>query len=197
MKEFDVIIIGGGLSGSSSALNLSKKGYSVLIIEKEIIGDIKPCGGGMASSMKKFLPLNIDQAIETKVRNVEFRWKSSDNVVADLSRESPFWIIRREKLDKLLLDEAIKFGSKILRPTQVKKINSQNNNWIIQCSNEEIYKSKFIVIADGSQSKWAEYFNLGPRKPKFANTLAIRLKGLGNIPKDAVRFEFGFVKMNS
>jgi len=34
---FDVVIIGGGLSGSYTALNLSKKGYSVLIIEK---GDV-------------------------------------------------------------------------------------------------------------------------------------------------------------
>ncbi len=194
MKEFDTIIIGGGLSGSSTALNLSKKGYSVLIIEKEALGNIKPCAGGMASSMKKFLPLNIDQAIESKIRNVEFRWESSDDVVADLTGESPFWIIRREKLDKLLLDEALKYGSKILRPVQVEKIISQNKNWIIKCSNKATYKSKFLIIADGSQSKWADYFKLGPRKPKFANTIALRLKGLGNIPKDSVRFEFGFVK---
>ena len=194
MTEFDIIVIGGGLSGSSTALNLSKKGYSVLIIEKEALGNIKPCAGGMASSMKKFLPLSIDQAIESKIRNVEFRWKSSDNVVADLSGESPFWIIRREKLDKLLLDEALKYGSEILRPAQVEKISPQNKTWIIKCSNKIIYKSRFLVIADGSQSKWAGYFNLGPRKPKFANTIAIRLRGLGNIPKDSVRFEFGFVK---
>ena len=194
MKGFDIIIIGGGLSGSSTGLNLSKKGYSVLIIEKERLGDIKPCAGGMASSMKKFLPLDIDQAIESKIRNVEFRWKSSDNVVADLSGQSPFWIIKREKLDKLLLDEALKYGSEILTSAQVEKITSQNKTWIIQCSNKDTYKSKFLVIADGSQSQWAEYFKLGPRKPKFANTVAIRLKGLGNIPKDAVRFEFGFIK---
>ena len=194
MKEFDIIIIGGGLSGSSTALNLSKKGYSVLIIEKEASGNIKPCAGGMASSMKKYLPLDIDESIESKIRNVEFRWKSSDNVVADLSGESPFWIIRREKLDKLLLDEAIKYGGEILRPVQVEKITQQNKTWIIKCSNKVTYKSKFLVIADGSQSKWAGYFNLGPRKPKFANTIALRLKGLGNIPKDSVRFEFGFVK---
>ncbi len=194
MKEFDTIIIGGGLSGSSTALNLSKKGYSVCIIEKEALGNIKPCAGGMASSMKKFLPLDIDQAIESKIRNVEFRWKASDDVTADLSGESPFWIIRREKLDQLLLDEALKYGSKIVRPVQVEKITSQNKTWIIECSNEDIYKSKFLVIADGSQSKWAGYFKLGPRKPKFANTIALRLNGLGNIPKDSVRFEFGFVR---
>ena len=194
MKDFDIIIIGGGLSGSSTALNLSKKGYSVLIIEKESEVNIQPCAGGMASSMKEFLPLNIDQAVESKIRNVEFRWKSSDNVIADLSGESPFWIIRREKLDKLLLDEAQKYGSEILRPAQVEKIKSQNKAWIIKCSNKAVYKSKFLVIADGSQSKWAGYFNLGPRKPKFANTISLRLKGLGNIPKDSVRFEFGFIK---
>ena len=42
--------------------------------------------------------LDIDQAIESKIRNVEFRWKSSDNVIADLSGESPFWIIKEEKI---------------------------------------------------------------------------------------------------
>ncbi|ABM71793.1 NAD binding site [Prochlorococcus marinus str. MIT 9515] len=194
MKEFDAIIIGGGLSGSSTALNLSKKGYSVLIIEKEATGIIKPCAGGMASSMKQYLPLDIDQAIESKIRNVEFRWESSDNVNADLSGESPFWIIRREKLDQLLLDEALKNGIEILRPAQVEEIISQNKTWRIKCSHKDIYKSKYLVIADGSQSQWAGYFNLGPRKPKFANTIALRLKGLGNIPKDSVRFEFGFIK---
>ena len=144
--------------------------------------------------MKKFLPLDIDQAIESKIRNVEFRWKSSDNVVADLSGESPFWIIRREKLDKLILDEALKFGSEILRPAEVEKIRQQNKTWIIKCSNKVIFKSKILVIADGSQSQWSGYFKLGPKKPKFANTIALRLKGSGDIPNDAVRFEFGFVR---
>ena len=194
MKEYDIIIIGGGLSGCSTALNLAKKGYSVLILEKEAAGNIRPCSGGMASSMKKFLPIDIDKAIESKIKNVEFRWKSSDNVIADLSGESPFWIIRREKLDELLLDEALKNGSEIIRPVRVEKINKQINKWEIKCSNRYNYKSKFLVIADGSKSQWVGYFKLGPKRPIFANTIAIRLQGLGNIPQDAVRFEFGFIK---
>ena len=131
MKEFDIIIIGAGLSGSSTALNLSRKGYSVLIIEKELNQNFKPCAGGMASSMKKFLPLDISKAIESQISSVQFRWKSKDNVIADLSGESPFWIIRREKLDKLLIDEAQKFGSVIVRQVKVDEIIKQDKNWII------------------------------------------------------------------
>ena len=194
MKVFDVVIIGGGLSGSSTALNLSKKGYSVLVIEKEKIQDYKPCAGGMASSMQKFLPLDIKDAIGSKIKNVEFRWKASDDVIADLSGESPFWIVKREKFDQLLLDESLRNGVQMIRPAIVEKITKKKDKWEINCNNKSKYISEFLVIADGSQSKWAEHFKLGPRKPKFANTISLRLKGLGEIPKDTVRFEFGFIK---
>ncbi len=194
MKAFDVVIIGGGLSGSSTALNLSKKGYSVLVIEKEKLQDYKPCAGGMASSMQKFIPIDIKDSIESKINNVEFRWKASDNVIADLTGESPFWIIKREKLDRLLLDESLKNGVQIIRPVLVEEIIKKNDKWEIKCNNQRKYISEFVVVADGSQSKWAGYFKLGPKKPKFANTISLRLRGLGEIPRDAVRFEFGFIK---
>ena len=194
MKAFDVVIIGGGLSGSSTALNLSKKGYSVLVIEKEKLQDYKPCAGGMASSMQKFIPIDIKDSIESKINNVEFRWRASDNVIADLSGESPFWIIKREKLDHLLLDESLKNGVQIIRPVLVEEIIKKNDKWEIKCNNKRKYISEFLVVADGSQSKWAGYFKLGPKKPKFANTISLRLRGLGEIPRDAVRFEFGFIK---
>ncbi len=194
MNEFDVVIIGGGLSGSSTALNLSKKGYSVLVIEKEKVQNYMPCAGGMASSMQKFLPLDIKDAIESKIKSVEFRWKASDNVISDLSGESPFWIIKREKFDQLLLNKSMNNGVQIIRPVIVENVSKKNDKWKITCNNESIFTSKFLVIADGSQSKWAGYLKLGPRRPKFANTISLRLKGLGDVPKDVVRFEFGFVK---
>ena len=146
MKGFDVVIIGGGLSGSSTALNLSKKGYSVLIIEKEKFQDYKPCAGGMASSMQKFLPLEIKDAIESKIKNVEFRWKAADNVIADLTGESPFWIIKREKLDQLLLDESLRNGVQIIRPVLVEKIIKKNDKWEITCDNKYTYISEFCLL---------------------------------------------------
>ena len=168
MIGFDVVVIGGGLSGSSTALNLSKKGYSVLIIEKEKFQDYIPCAGGMASSMQRFLPLNIENYIESKIKNVEFRWKSADDVTADLTGESPFCIIKREKLDKLILDDSLRNGVQIMRLLLIEKIIKKNDQWEITCNNKIKYNTEFLVIADGSQSKWASYFNLGPRKPKLS-----------------------------
>ena len=74
---------------------------------------------------EKFLPLNIDQAIESKITSVEFRWEGSDNVIADLSNESPFWIVREKKLDQLIIEESVKYGTEILMPATV-KITKQN-----------------------------------------------------------------------
>ena len=145
MKGFDVVIIGGGLSGSSTALNLAKKGYSVLIIEKEQSQDFKPCAGGMASSMQRFLPLNIEDCIESKIKNVEFRWKASDNVTADLTGESPFWIIKREKFDQLILDESLINGVQIIRPVLIEKISKKIDHWEITCNNKK-FRYIFSII---------------------------------------------------
>ena len=194
MRSFDVAIIGGGLSGASTALHLSKKGYSVVIFEKEFSRSLIPCAGGMASSMQKFLPLDISEVLEMEVKKVHFTWKFSDKVIAELSGKSPFWIISRERLDELLLKKAISYGAEILKLTTVEELKMKNDYWSITCSNQTIYKSKFLVIADGSYSKWAKFLKLGPLNPKFANTIGLRLKGIGNIEKDSIRFDFGSVK---
>ena len=91
---------------------------------------------------------------------------------------NPFWIIKREKLDQLLLKESLHNGVQIIRPVSVEKIIKKNDKWEITCNNKRQYTSEFLVIADGSQSKWAGHFKLGPKKPKFANTISLRLKGL-------------------
>ena len=194
MKLIDTVIVGGGLAGSAAALHLAKKGYSVLILEKEKKTNIISCAGGMASSVQKFLPLDISSCIETEVKNVQFTWKTSDRVVAELDGESPFVIIRRENLDRLLIKAALSYGANIKRNIFVKETYKSDNSWIIKCDKNFICKSKFLIIADGSESRLSTKLNLGPQKPKYAKTFALRLDNLGNIPEDSVRFDFGSIK---
>ena len=43
-KIYDVVVIGGGLAGLSTALILAKENYSVLLLEKETYPYHKVCG---------------------------------------------------------------------------------------------------------------------------------------------------------
>ena len=194
MNIFDVAVIGGGLAGKSTAIHLLNKGYSILILEKSKPNKYIPCAGGMASSVFNYLPLNIENAIENEIKRVHFSWKNGDPVIAELSGKSPFLIINRKNLDEILTKEVYRFGATIFFSINIESLKLDNNNWIIKCENKNVFRAKYLVIADGSESLWASYLKLGPNKPKYANTIAISMKGLGNIEKNTVRFEFGSIK---
>ena len=194
MSIFDVVVIGGGLAGKSTAIHLLKKGYSILILEKSNPNKLIPCAGGMAASVRNYLPLDLENSIETEIKRVHFSWKNEDPVIAELSGKSPFLIVNRKNLDKILTKEIYKFGATILFSMNIESLKLVNNNWHIQCKNKKTFRAKYLVIADGSESLWASYLSLGPKKPKYANTIAINIKSLGNIEKNTVRFEFGSIK---
>ena len=194
MSIFDVAVIGGGLAGKSTAIHLQKKGYSILILEKFNLNKSIYCAGGMAASVRNYLPLDVENAIETEIKRVHFSWKNEDPVIAELSGKSPFLIVNRKNLDEILTKEVYRLGATLLFSINIESLKSDNNNWLIQCKNKKFFRAKYLVIADGSESLWASYLNLGPKKPKYASTIAINIKGLGNIEKNTVRFEFGSIK---
>ena len=114
MNVFDVAVIGGGLAGKSTAIHLLKKGYSILILEKFSPNKSIPCAGGMAASVRNYLPLDLENAIETEIKRVHFSWKNEDPVIAELSGKSPFLIVNRKNLDENLTKEVYRFGATIL-----------------------------------------------------------------------------------
>jgi flavin-dependent dehydrogenase len=52
MKQFDVVIVGGGPSGTSTGAMLVKKGFSTLIIDKHTFPRKKLCAGGVTPQSK-------------------------------------------------------------------------------------------------------------------------------------------------
>ena len=114
MRVFDVAVIGGGLAGKSTAIHLLKKGYSILILEKSNPNKSIPCAGGMAASLENYFPLDLENAIETKINRVCFSWKNEDPVIAELTGKAPFLIVNRNNLDKILTKEVYRFRATIL-----------------------------------------------------------------------------------
>ena len=60
---FDCIIVGAGPAGGTAAYHLAKRGYSVLILEKESLPRYKPCGGGVSPQSAQWFDFDFSPAI--------------------------------------------------------------------------------------------------------------------------------------
>ena len=125
---------------------------------------------------------------------VDFSWCLEDPVVADLPGDAPFWIVRRERLDQLLSDQAIQAGAERLTGVEVNDIRRHGDVWHVTATNGRHWQGKAVVIADGSGSPWPQRLGLGAKQPQMATTMSVRLEGQGKLNEGSTRFEFGLVK---
>ena len=193
MIETDVAVIGAGAAGTSAAFHLANAGHSVTILEAESGVQIKPCGGGMASSVQNWFPFDLSPAVDDVIRQVDFSWCLEDPVVAELPGEAPFWIVRREHLDSLLLAQAVSAGASIQRPCRVTTLERTGECWTLKAEQGSPVQARAVVIADGSGSPWTQQVGIGPSSLHMASTLSVRLEGHGTLPPGTARFEFGLV----
>ena len=189
----DVLVIGAGAAGSSAAFHLANSGRRVYLLEKTSQFSKKPCGGGMASSVQNWFPFKLLPVVEEVIKKVEFTWRLSDPVVANLDTTEPFWIVNRENLDEYLIDKAVNAGAEIIRPFEVSSLKKVNHTWYISSKEGKTLEAQAIIIADGSNSPWPQLFKLGPANQHHASTISVQLDGRGNLKDGTTWFEFGLV----
>lgn len=129
--EFDALIIGGGVAGSTAAILLAQAGWSVALLEKRSFPRRKVCGECVAASNLPLLDaLGIGAAFDrlagAPLRRVGL-FAGDDRLVAALPRyDHPThgWgrALGREQLDTLLLQRAAALGASIWQPWTVREL---------------------------------------------------------------------------
>ncbi|MEY3928622.1 MAG: hypothetical protein RLZZ516_332 [Cyanobacteriota bacterium] len=188
----DVIVIGAGAAGSAAAFHLASRGRSVLILEREPMPRAKPCGGGMAASVQRWFPFPLLPVVDQVIERVRFSWCLEDPVVAELPGDSPFWIVRRSRLDQAIAEQAVQAGAELLDRSPVEAIERHGDHWCVVCPGHR-YRARTLVVADGSASPFATELGLGPPRPRFAAAVAAEVEATVLDPATA-RFEFGLVR---
>jgi geranylgeranyl reductase family protein len=193
LSTTDVAVIGAGAAGSSTAFHLARLGHRVTVLERDPSERVKPCAGGMAASVQQWFPFDLQPAVDDVIQQVDFSWCLTDPVVAELPGSAPFWIVKRERLDALLLEQAIALGAELRQPFEVVDLQQDESHWLVRSKHGEVIEAKAVVLADGSGSPWPTRLGIGPRSLHMAKTLSIRLEGMGTLRPGTARFEFGLV----
>ena len=195
----DVIVVGGGAAGGAAAFHLAALGRSVLVLDQAPFPRHKPCGGGMAASVQQWFPFDLSPAVEAVIERVRFSWDLDDPVIAELPGSSPFWIVRRSRLDAFLVERAVAAGAAFAPGLRVERIErTAEGPWCLQVApaqgdaSPRQLRARAVVLADGSSSRQAAALGLGPRQPRYATTVSVEVEGRVQDPATA-HFGFGLV----
>lgn len=163
---FDVIIVGAGPAGASTAFYLAKAGLKVLLLEKNKLPRFKPCGGGISLNFLNSLPFDVSSSITGKVEKVRYYYNFGNAVEVELGVKMA--MVNRSQFDCLIAQQAVKAGAKLVEQAKVNAIDIQKT--IVVYTERDKYETRFLVGADGVHSQTGKWSGL-IKKRKIRSSL--------------------------
>ena len=195
MKSFDVVIIGAGPAGSSAAICLARKGYSVALLDKERFPREKLCGDFLNPiNWPVFRRLGVHkQILSTEHEKVtDFRLTSFSGEEADVplpsgNGEASFGLgLRRSALDQVLLEKAVTESAALFDGFRIKELEKTRQGWFLRIGNSATVgeiSARMLIGADGRNSWLAHHLGLAgpPAVEEGAIGFQLRLKCLSAV----------------
>lgn len=189
MKEkpiYDVVIVGGGLAGLTSAIHLAKHGKSVYLLEKHKYPRHKVCGEYISKEVLPYLKsLDFDP----------FDWGAKDISRVELSTVKSHIIkgtlplggfgMSRYELDKALLRIAKFNDVGAFLPETVESIHFEDDIFTVKTKQKREYLAKVVIGAFGKRSN----LDLKMERPfvkKRSPYFAVKIHVEGDFPEDLV-----------
>ncbi len=151
---YDIIIVGGGLGGLISAIELSKRKYQVLLIEKNPYPTHKVCGEFLSNEVIDYLQslgaclplLNLP-----KITDLYFSDCQGKNLAAELTLGGIG--ISRYLLDSQLFGIAQDSGVHFAMGGTVEDIQKINNVFFVDTNLNQTFEAKVVIGAYGRRAK--------------------------------------------
>jgi geranylgeranyl diphosphate/geranylgeranyl-bacteriochlorophyllide a reductase len=154
METFDVVVVGGGPSGSTAATDLAHRGRSVLLLDRA--GRIKPCGGAIPPQViNEFaIPDSLLVARATSARMV-----SPQDVCVDMPINGFVGMVDRDVFDEWLRERAATAGATRRTGTFEQLTRDSDGSAIVhyRTSTKELsaVRARAVIGADGARSEVA------------------------------------------
>jgi menaquinone-9 beta-reductase len=169
VSDADVIIVGGGPAGASTAFMLARAGARVLIVDRERFPRDKPCAEYLSPQASRVLnDMGVLGEIEARgpahlagmiVRAPSGRQLRGDFVAGHGYRgfRDRGLAIRRRILDALLLDAATKAGARVAEPMRVTDVQRDSRGRVrgalaVSAAGARELTAPLVIGADGLRS---------------------------------------------
>ncbi|WP_216389537.1 FAD-dependent oxidoreductase [Arcanobacterium phocae] len=197
--DFDVIVVGAGIAGLTTAYLLAKDGHEVLLAERGNEPGEKNLSGGV------FYSRVMDEIFEGFSAQAPVERSITRNVLTLLNAESAvsvdYWdaslaeptnavTVLRAKLDPWLAEQAEEAGVTLMSGVKVDELVTSQSGAVCGIrAGEDVLHAKIVVLADGVNSFLARAAGL--REAPAPSHLGVGVKSVIRIGEDAVNQRFG------
>ncbi|MEU4830629.1 geranylgeranyl reductase family protein [Streptosporangium sp. NPDC023615] len=176
--DADVIVVGAGPAGSTTAFHLAQAGLDVLLLEKTVFPREKVCGDGLTPrAVKQLIAMGIDIDAPGWVRNKGLRVVGGGMRFEldwpELASYPDFGLVRtRQDFDEILADNAVKAGARLLQGVNVTApVLDDRSGHVVgvvaRRDGEEVtYRSRLVVAADGNSTRISLAMGLHKREDR-------------------------------
>jgi flavin-dependent dehydrogenase len=155
MQEYDILILGGGPSGLSTALHLARNyphlTTRILILEKARYPRSKLCAGGLvidAEVILERLGLDVSEVPHVDTDRIHFDFEARGLSIR-VPKHHALRVIRRDEFDNWLAGKVKHGGIEIREGIAVKKVIPHQDHVIVE-TDQETFQAQVVVGADGS-----------------------------------------------
>jgi len=167
----EVVVVGGGLAGSSAAILLARAGRSVSLIEKEAKPQHKVCGEFLSVEALTYLrQLGVDVGTlgAAPIRSVRLAGRLG---ISETQLPFEAMSLTRRALDEELLRLAAEAGVRVLRGCQVLNLEKEQSQWNVRLQNNSSITSPVAFLATGKHDLRGQ----PPRAGVHADLIAFKM----------------------
>ncbi|WP_339895628.1 NAD(P)/FAD-dependent oxidoreductase [uncultured Algibacter sp.] len=150
--QYDVIIVGGGLAGLTSAIHITKANFKVLLIEKNTYPKHKVCGEYVSNETLPYLDFLGFNPFEFGAKRIsKFQLTTHNNKSIEAKLPLGGFGISRYEFDFQLYHLAIKSGVEVLHDIVI-NVDFEADIFRVETKSNNILKSKIVIGAYGKRS---------------------------------------------
>ena len=158
---YDVVVVGGGPAGSTTAKIVAERGFEVLVLEKYTLDREKPCAGAITNRVVEHFRIP-EEAIARNCTGIFLCGPKNRTVV--FGKHGKIRLVMRSIFDKILCEMAMDKGAEFFDNSPVIEPRIKNRKVIgvnarIRGKTKTI-KAKLVIGADGTPSTIAKKLQL-------------------------------------